>query len=82
MTGPLNGRYQRRFQDPRQWPSAVVFGLYAEVKTEAAVNELSWEWAGHQVADEVSAFLNAEEARQERRLRARAEGWRQGEPGE
>jgi nitroimidazol reductase NimA-like FMN-containing flavoprotein (pyridoxamine 5'-phosphate oxidase superfamily) len=67
---------------PEQWPSRVVFGLYAEVKAEKAVNELSWELARHQVADEAAAFLAAEAARRERRRTARAEGWKQGEPGE
>jgi hypothetical protein len=79
---PQNDPYRRRFQDPRQWPSGLVYGLYAEVKTEKAVNELSWEWAGNEVADEASRFLKAEQARQERRRTAQAEGWRAREPGE
>lgn len=75
--------YRRRFQDPRQWPSSVVYGLYAEAKTEKAVNELSWGWAGEQVSSEAAAFLKAEEARQERQHRAQAEGWTSGgDPGE
>lgn len=96
MNAPMNDRYHRRFQDPRQWPSQVVFGLYAEVKTEKAVNELSWEWAGNQVAaeasawvdapglgDEVEAALRAETARQERWATAQTEGWAVGgDPGE
>ena len=82
MTAPLNGPYHRRFQDPRLWPSGVVFGLYAEAKTEKAVNELSWEWAGSQVAAEASAFLDGERRRQERRQRAQANEWTPGEPGE
>jgi hypothetical protein len=80
---PMNSEpYRRRFPDPRQWPSNVVYGLYAEVKTEAAVNELSWGWAGLQVADEASRFLAAEQARVERQQKAQAEGWTAGEPGE
>lgn len=82
MNQPMNGPYRRRFQDPRQWPSSVVYGLYAEVKTERAVNELSWGWAGEQVSAEASAFLKAEQARQERQQKAQTEGWTAGEPGE
>jgi hypothetical protein len=83
MSAPSNGGgYHRRYPNPEQWPSSVVYSLYAEVKAEHAVNELSWELAQHQVADEASAFLKATADRLERRRKARLEGWRQGEPGE
>lgn len=82
MNAPQNDPYRRRFQDPRQWPSSLVYGLYAEVKTERAVNELSWGWAGEQVSMEAAAFLKAEQDRQARQQKAQAEGWTAGEPGE
>jgi hypothetical protein len=82
MTEHFNAPYRRRFPNPEQWTSNEVFGLYAEVKTEKAVNELSWEFARHQVADEVSAFLRAQDAREQRRRAAQAEGFVGGEPGE
>jgi len=95
VTAPMNDRYRRRFPNRRQWPSNIVYGLYAEVKTEMAVNELAWDWAGLEVAsnatawieapgvgDEVEAALRAESARRERRAAALAEGWTAGEPGE
>lgn len=82
MNAPDNAPYERRFPNPEQWPSRVVFGLYAEVVTEKTVNQMSWEWAGHQVADEVSAFLRAQGAREERQRAALDAGYVQGEPGE
>lgn len=83
MTGPLNAPYERRFQDPAKWPSnRAGFADRAVRETYRNANELSWSLAGEQVAEQASAFLTAETARQERLRVARAEGWQAGEPGE
>lgn len=82
MNGPNNDRYRRRFPDPKDWPSNAPYGLYAEIRTQERVNELSWQMAAEQVADEATALLKAEVARQERRRAVTAEGFEQGWPGE
>lgn len=77
----MNGRYQRRFRRPEDWPSNNYRGFTddAVAQTYAKVNELSWKLAGDQLADEITA----EFARAERQRRAQAEGWAAGgDPGE
>jgi hypothetical protein len=72
MTGNQNsGRYRRRLPDPELWPSNTgSFCPDAAVEaTRVRVNELSWELAGEQLAEEIEGVLAG------RRMR-------RGDPGE
>lgn len=82
MSEPFNAPYRRRFNNPAGWESNYKFADWAVERTRERINELSWEFARHQVADEVSAFLRAEDAREQRRRAAQADGLVGGEPGE
>ena len=75
MTDPYNAPYRRRFPNPWDWPSNNTFGRYAEEATRRRVNELSWEIAGADLADEVASYLQLREPLPGREPRA-------GDPGE
>jgi hypothetical protein len=81
MTERFNAPYRRRFPDPDQWPSNNgSFASRAAEVTRQRINELSWEMAGQQVADEIEQVLAGDvpmppSHRPARRLR-------RGDPGE
>lgn len=75
----MNGPYRRRLTDPTAWPSNQRFAQYAVERTRQRVNDLSWELAGHQLADEIEQELQtARRAVDLDQRRAR----RAGDPGE
>ncbi len=70
MTGGHNsGAYRRRLPNPEQWESNNEFADAAVEQTRLRVNEMSWEWAGQELAAEIEAVLP------QRRMR-------RGDPGE
>ncbi|MET0417484.1 MAG: hypothetical protein ABW022_15840 [Actinoplanes sp.] len=79
---PSNDRYVRRLSDPSRWPSNRAFADRAVEQTRQRVNELSWEFAGLQVAGEAEKFLAAQAAREERWRLAQSKDFGRGDPGE
>lgn len=85
MTGPQNGRYQRRFANPADRPSNQSFGQWAAAETLRTVHGLN-EWLDQQQASEVVAacerMTRAEAERLQRMQAAQTEDRQAGDPGE